>query len=161
MKNLILLLAGTVAYSLSAKRTRGAADRSKTLDQPALISTIKTACGDTMYLSECKENDVTYGVISFNLKEGYPDLEDARQVLEKFMSKVQFFCHIQHTTGITAESTAAARTLTDYWQDVESRDWKVKGWTDGNTLSLFYIKNIGQLPVALEDQFFDGLGFAA
>jgi hypothetical protein len=46
--------------------------------------------------------------------------------------------------------------VVDYWQDADRRDWKVKGWTDGASLAVLYIKNIGSVPVLQEEKFLNG-----
>jgi|SRR5215218_8537717 len=122
----------------------------------------KTKTGDLMQVSECKENDVTYGVIAIKLKEAYTNLADAETVLKHFMLQLQSIFAIVHTTGIHAapEETGHKTAIVDYWQDVEQKDWKVKGWTNGYSMAVLYIKNIGLVPVAKEDCFLNGAVFA-
>ena len=46
-----------------------------------------------------------------------------------------------------------------YWQDCSKKDWKVKGYTDGKTLAVLYVKNIGHVDVKKQDLFLDSFHF--
>jgi hypothetical protein len=122
----------------------------------------KTKTGDLLQVSECKENDVTFGVITIKLKERYINLAEAETVLIHFMQQLQPLFAIMHTTGVSATTKKACHTsaLVDYWQDVERQDWKVKGWTNGRSMAVLYIKNIGNVPIAKEERFLNGTSFA-
>jgi len=125
------------------------------------MNRVKTKSGDIVHVSECNENDVTYGVISIKLKNKYHHLSDAEQVLIHFIRQLQPIFAVQHTTGIYVEYEPyqSKIAVVDYWQDVERKDFKIKGWTNGNTMEVFYIKNIGNVPVTKEDFFLNGLLF--
>jgi hypothetical protein len=45
--------------------------------------------------------------------------------------------------------------LTDYWQDSQGVDYKVKGYTNGRVLAILFVRNISQLDVSLQDQYLD------
>ncbi len=117
----------------------------------------ETKAGDLMHLRECNENDVTYGAISIRLKAGCANLNDAEQLLIAFKKQLQRTFIIQHTTGLNTETFPGSNktAITDYWQDNENKDWKVKGWTNGSVMAVLYIKNIGAVPVAKEAIFLD------
>jgi hypothetical protein len=121
----------------------------------------KTKTGDLLQVSECKENDVTFGVIAIRLKERYCNLNEAENVLIHFMQQLQPVFAIMHTTGVCTTNKMATHTtaVIDYWQDVERKDWKVKGWTNGRSMAILYIKNIGRVPVAKEEHFLNGAVF--
>ena len=114
--------------------------------------------GDLVQMRECKEGDVTYGVIAIKPKDQYPDLTDAEKVLLAFMEQLQHSFAIKHTTGLHVETYlhTSKTAITNYWQDGEQRDWKVKGWTDGVALAVLYIKNIGAVPIEKEETFLNG-----
>lgn len=159
----MLLLATSIAYTVSARKftKKGARPR---LAAPhnapaAFCNTAETPGGDLVYMSECKENEVTYGVISIRLKQAYTKLADAEQVLSRFMRCLQPGFGIQHTTRGGVNGDERETSITDYWQCIEQKDWKVKGWTNGRDLSVVYVKNIGQLPVDREEKFLNGFRF--
>jgi hypothetical protein len=166
MKDLIFFLATTLAYSYTT-----AANKSKNTNylsvvdaanRPPALQAVQTQSGDLMYVGECKENDVTYGVISIWLKNAYTNLKDAEQVLTTFVQNLQPGFGIQYTTRnqeYTGRESASA--FMDYWQDIEQKDWKVKSWTNGQNISVLYVKNIGNAPVAKEERFLNSLRFIA
>ena len=51
--------------------------------------------------------------------------------------------------------------MEDYWQDGDQQDWKVKGYADGKTMAILYVKNIGRVEVKKQDLFLDGFHFKA
>lgn len=111
-----------------------------------------------MHVSERNENDVTYGLISIRLKNRYSNLNDAENVLTELMQQLQPAFAIQHTTGMAIEKHGChgKTTVVDYWQDADKKDWKVKGCTDGGTIAVRYIKNIGSAAVEREAFFLNG-----
>lgn len=126
-----------------------------------LMNRKQTKTGDLVQVSECKDKDVTYGVITIKLKNRFPGLQQAATVLVEFMQQLQPTFAVQHTTGPQTEYEPVQLkiTVSDYWQDVDGLDWKVKGWTDGKTLAVLYIKNIAQVPVERETRFLNGVFF--
>jgi hypothetical protein len=121
----------------------------------------KTKTGDLVQAHEYKDNDATFGIITIRLKNGFPELQLAEPVLSEFMQQLQPTFAVQHTTGriVDYELQQAKMVVTDYWRDVEGTDWKVKGWTDGKTMAVLYIKNIAQVPVEKESFFLNGVLF--
>lgn len=115
-----------------------------------------------MQVSECSENEITYGHISIRLKNKYADIRDAQTVLTEFMRQLQPAFSIRHSTGpnLEPQDTPKKLTVTDYWQDAQQLDWKVQGWTDGAIIAVLYIKNINQLPVWKEELYLNGRVFA-
>ena len=117
-----------------------------------------TKSGDLMHVHEINEKDITYGFISIQFKKSYSRLNNAEQVLIAFLEQLQHAFFIRHTTGVKPETFLQTNrmAITDYWQDADGKDWKVKGWTDGSTLAVFYIKNINAVPVNVEETFLNG-----
>jgi hypothetical protein len=116
----------------------------------------QTKTGDIVQVNECNDNDATYGIISIKLKKAFAQLQQAQTVLIEFIEQLQPTFGVLHTTGLQAEWESTHVSVTDYWQDADGQDWKVKGWTDGKTMAVFYIKNIGQVTVARESYFLNG-----
>jgi hypothetical protein len=121
----------------------------------------KTKTGDLVQVHEYKDNDATFGIITIRLKNWFSELQQAEPVLTEFMQQLQPTFAVQHTTGrvVHYESQQTKIDITDYWQDVEGTDWKVKGWTDGKTMAVLYIRNIAQVPVEKESFFLNGMLF--
>jgi hypothetical protein len=116
----------------------------------------QTKTGDIVQVNECNDNDATYGIISIKLKKAFAQLQQAQTVLIEFMEQLQPTFGVLHTTGLQAEWESTNVSVTDYWQDADGQDWKVKGWTDGKTMAVFYIRNIAKVPVARECYFLNG-----
>ena len=118
---------------------------------------VETKTGDLMQVREFEEQNVTYGLISIKLKDQFSNLTDAVQVLLRFMQQLQPIFAIQHTTGASVERclSGSNTTVVEYWQDIEKLDWKVKGLTDGASIAILYIKNIGNISVEKEAHFFN------
>ena len=164
MKNLIFLLASTVAYnySASAKKSRKFLT-SKTeipdfiFSNPGFINTAQSENGDIMHMGECNENDVTYGLIRIQPKDNFENINDAATVLTSFMHRLQPAMNIKHSFGLGSIDAGSQNTscFADYWQDKDMIDWKVKGWTDGYALTVLYIRNIGNAKVEKEEIFFN------
>ena len=118
----------------------------------------RTKAGDLMHTRECNKNGATYGLISVKFKDAYANPAEAEQLLLAFMQQLQQTFAIRHTTGLHVETFLQNQktAVTDYWQDGENLDWKVKGWTNGLAMVVLYIKNIGLVPVSKEDIFLNG-----
>jgi len=83
-------------------------------------------------------------------------------MLRSYIEKLKAPLYILHNTGIdddTDWNSEATRTVVDYWQDCNKKDWKVKGYTDGKTLAVLYVKNIGHVDVKKQDLFLDSFHF--
>ncbi len=127
------------------------------------MNRLLTKTGDVMHVSECNENDVTFGIISIQLKTTFRHPHDVEAMLAKLFDQLQPIFLIEHTAGIDVirDTRNSNPVFTDYWQDGERTDWKIKGWTNGAIINVCYIKNISKVPVAIEDQFFNPALFGA
>lgn len=167
MENLLYLLASSLMQKLSAPAKFRSYLIGNTgcsalfLSQYSSFEKIKSKTGDDLYFGEFKDNKVTYGIICVSLLDTY-SLEEAEALLANYMNKLKKPFHILHSTGInscTNWNNSNTSSLTDYWQDVEKKDWKIKGYTDGKVLSLLYVKNIGQGDVRKQDIYLDSFHF--
>jgi len=71
---------------------------------------------------------------------------------------------ILHNTGLANAcdwNHHSSVTLTDYWQDSDQQDWKIKAYTNGKAIAILYVKNIGHVEVKKQDLFLDGFLFRA
>jgi hypothetical protein len=125
------------------------------------IDSITTRTGDDLYYHECKEKNISYGLICIKLNQTY-ELEAAEQLLGVYIDKLRQPFHIRHNTGLNKDedwNQVSSATLTDYWQDSHKTDWKVKGYTDGRHMAVLFVKNIGQADVNKQDLFLDSFHF--
>lgn len=158
MKNLLHYLAHTFVPSESDNNNRINKPQNNQSCHGDL--TFFTPDGDLLQMQEQYAQDCTYGVIQIQLRKSYIHLSDAECVLHYFLSGLQKHFQIIHTTEARylISSKIGEHLRTVYWQDKENTDWKVQGWTNGQAMKVFYIKNINAVPVQQEDQFFGGIG---
>jgi hypothetical protein len=62
--------------------------------------------------------------------------------------------------GYTHPGDESIFGFTEYWQDKEGLDWKVKAWTNGQVMTVLYIRNIGRVKLKDQDSYLDGISFS-
>jgi hypothetical protein len=167
MENLFFLLATSFVLRLSTSRKFksyfiGNTGCSALMFTNSFKKTL-TPSGDHFHFNEFSERDVTYGIICIDLKQQY-ELQEATEMLASYIHKLRAPFFILHSTGLSHSSDwnhLSSITMVDYWQDCEREDWKVKGYTNGKTIAILYVKNIGHVEVKKQDLFLDGFHFSA
>lgn len=167
MENLIFLLATSFVLRLSTSRKFksyfiGNTGCSALMFTNHFKKTI-TPSGDQFYFNEFSEKRVTYGIICIKLKNQF-ELNETAEMLTSYINKLRAPYFILHNTGISEAKDwnhLSSIVLEDYWQDGNKQDWKVKGYADGNTMAILYVKNIGLVEVKKQDFFLDGFHFKA
>jgi len=166
MENLILFLATSFVIRFSSSQRIklqhiGNTGCSAILSSANRLDSSLTQSGDRLFFHEFKDNGVTYGLICVSMNEHYA-LPEAVEMLRSYIDKLKSPFYILHNTGIRDDSdwnSETTTTIVDYWQDSNKKDWKVKGYTDGKTLAVLYVKNIGQAEVKKQDSFLDSFHF--
>jgi len=166
MENLILLLTASLVLYKSAKRPQqvliGDTGCSVLYPPHGAFESTRSDDGDVLYFSEHTENFITHGVLCAQLHESLP-LEEAREVLVNYMSRLQKPFNAPHNTGIVPNPNWIASDILvkvdDYWQDAQGVDWKLAGYTDGRTIAVLYVKNIGDAPSEDQETFLDSFCF--
>ncbi|GAC1422401.1 MAG: hypothetical protein NVS1B13_11750 [Flavisolibacter sp.] len=133
------------------------------LSQYNSFEKIKTKTGDDLYYGEFTDRSVTYGIICVSLIDHY-SIEESEALLINYMGKLKKPFSVLHDTGIRGcanWNNAHVTTLTEYWQDKDKKDWKVKGLINGQVLAILYVKNIGQGDVKKQDFYLDSFHFKA
>jgi hypothetical protein len=166
MENLIFLLtASLVLYKSSKKPTTiviGNTNASVQFFSDAIFECTQSDTGDALYYAEHAVQGVTYGVLCATL--GAPMFfDEAHAVLRNFIGRLEQPFYVLHNTGIDVTTTTASGEyqvqMTDYWQDSDSVDWKVKGYCNGRTVAVLYVKNINEIGVSDHDKFLDSFCF--
>jgi hypothetical protein len=168
MENLILFLATSLVIRFSSsKRIKlqfiGDTGCSALLSSEHKLDVALTDSGDQLYFHEFRDKGVTYGMICVKMNDEYT-LTDAEDMLRSYIDKLRGPFYILHNTGIHDDAdwnSEASKTIVDYWQDSYKKDWKVKGYTNGKTLVVMYVKNIGHVDVKKQDLFLDSFHFSA
>jgi hypothetical protein len=166
MENLIFLLATSFVLRLSAARKFknkfiGDTGCSALLAFDEELESSITSSGDRLYFHEFRERKVNYGMICVQMDEQY-DMTMAVEMLTSYMDSLRGTFFILHNTGIHPAAdwnNDLSRSFEDYWQDMQKRDWKIKGYTDGRTLAILYVKNISHVDVKKQELFLDSFHF--
>ncbi len=167
MENLIFLLTASLVFYKSSKQPRrtiiGDTNCSVQFFPDAEFDFTQTEAGDQLYFAEHTDKKVRYGVLCASLSSKLP-LAEAQDVLTTYLSRLQKPFHALYNTGINPCQTWTQGDdcvkMIDYWQDEDNFDWKVKGYTDGETIAVLYVKNISELEVDKQDQFLDSFYFS-
>lgn len=168
MENLILFLATSLMIRFSSsKKIRhqfiGNTGCSAFLSSDSKLECTLTESGDEFYFHEFKDKAVTYGMICVHMTDEY-SLAEAEEMLYSYVDKLKEPFYILHNTGSHDDAdwnAETSKTVIDYWQDLNRKDWKVKGYTNGKTLAVLYVKNIGHADVIKQDLFLDSFHFNA
>lgn len=168
MENLILLFATSFLFRLSPNKKIknqfiGTTGCSALLACDDELESSTTASGDQLYFHEFREKTVSYGMICVEMQNEY-FIKDAEKMLIAYIDQLKDPFYILHNTGIHDDAdwnSETTRTFVDYWQDRQKKDWKVKGYTNGKTLAVLYVKNIGNADVTRQDYFLDSFHFNA
>lgn len=114
--------------------------------------------GDKVYFNESNLGNVTYGLITVQMKNVYT-LKQAEEILVQYINRCRKPFGIFYTISMQVENMAGKLVITDYWQDEKNIDWKIKGYTDGQSLCLLYVKNIADASVKDHDNFLNSFRF--
>ncbi|HYO21655.1 MAG TPA: hypothetical protein VER36_04570 [Flavisolibacter sp.] len=117
-----------------------------------------TRDGERVYFYDHAVAGVTYGLIMVHMKELYT-LHQAENILVQYINRMRRPLRIAYNVAMQIEKKKGVITICDYWQDEAGHDWKIKGYTNGKTIAVLYVKNIGESPVNEHDGFINGFRF--
>ena len=163
MENLFLILATSLVLRISAPKFRrfliGKAGSALLLSDNRTIHFKHTKEGDRIYFYDHQVAGVTYGFICAQMKDVYT-LPQAEKILVHYINRVRKPFNIAHNISMEIEKMDGQITITDYWQDEQGVDWKIKGYTNGKTVAVFYVRNIGGSLVKEQEDFLNGFKFS-
>ncbi|MDQ6608988.1 MAG: hypothetical protein M3Y85_04125 [Bacteroidota bacterium] len=116
--------------------------------------------GDKVYFNDATIENVTYGLICVNMENLYT-IRQAETILIQYITGMRKPLHIAHNTGMQLSYERGQITIADYWQDVEGKDWMVRGYSDGKTVAVLYVKNVTEIAVHEHDVFLNGFRFSS
>lgn len=160
MENLIFLLtASLVLYKSSKKPKRtfiGDTNCSVLFSPDATFDFSRSEEGDQLYFAEHTDKAITYGVLCAHIHSRLP-LDEAGDVMTTYLNRLRKPFNAPYNTGVNLceNRVSDCVTMVDYWQDEDNLDWKVKGYTDGQTIAVLYVKNINETTVEKQDEFLD------
>jgi hypothetical protein len=164
MENLFLLLATSLVLRLPKPKFKryflGATGCSIYLvNGKNTIHYKHTKEGDRVYFYDEAVSGVTFGFIGVQMKET-STLEQAENILVQYMNRLRKPLGISVNIQMEIEKKDRLITITDYWQDEQGLDWKIKGYTNGKTITVLYVKNISDSLVEEQDAFLNGFKFS-
>ncbi|WP_162944849.1 hypothetical protein [Flavisolibacter nicotianae] len=163
MENLIALLATSLVLRAANSRFRRyvICPGCSALLHPAAkrLHVRRTKDGDRLLFNEHKIGTVKYGMICVQLNKVY-SLEKSEEILVNFINRCRKPLQIECNQSMEIEQGAGQLCLTDYWQDKDGIDWKIKGSTNGKIISLLYVRNITDTTVTSHDAFLNGFRFS-
>jgi hypothetical protein len=115
--------------------------------------------GDVIYFNDSYIESVTFGMICVRMKQVY-SLHQAETILVQYINRVRKPLSIAYTLSMEVEKGDGQITITDYWQDSEGTDWKIRGYTNGKAVAVLYVKNVTEAPVKEHDTFLNGFRFS-
>lgn len=160
MENLIFLLTASLVLYKSAKKPRrtfiGDTNCSVLFSPDATFDLSRSDEGDQLYFAEHTDKDITYGVLCASIHSRLT-LEEAGEVMTTYLNRLRKPFNAPYNTGVNRCENWVndCVTMVDYWQDADNLDWKVKGYTDGQTIAVLYVKNINEITVEKQDEFLD------
>lgn len=165
MENLLLLFATSLAWRISAPKFKRyiigrTGCTSLLLSTETTLHVQSTKDGERIYFYEHEVAGVTYGVITVNMQELYT-FEQSENILVQYANRIRKPFGISYNVSMEIEHSADRITLTDYWQDEEGVDWKIKAHTNGKIVAVVYVKNISAAPVKEHDAFLNGFRFCS
>jgi hypothetical protein len=116
--------------------------------------------GDKIYFTDDTVNGVTYGLICVHMKDVYT-LRQAQAILVQYIDRARKPLGIAHTVSMEIKKVAGQVIITDYWQDKQGKDWKIKGFTNGKTVAVLYVQNVAEARVKEHDAFLNGFKFSS
>ena len=165
MENFFLLLASGLAFRIPKQKFKryllGATGCSTYLvSGNSTVHFKHTKDGDRVYFYDQCVDGITYGFISVQMKEVFT-LQQAENILVQYINRVRKPFHIAVNISMEIEKKDNLITINDYWQDEQGTDWKIKGYTNGKTIAVLYVKNITDCLVDEQDTFLNGFKFSS
>ncbi len=116
-----------------------------------------------VFTSECKGEDVFYGIICIKLTEEISPISTAETTLVSYLDFLKSAFKITSAAGYgkghRLQGKENTRGIIDYWKDDEKNNWKVKGWTDGKYIAVLYTYSLTDLPDTKVNAFLNGINF--
>ncbi len=94
------------------------------------------------------------------MKEVY-NLQQAETILVQYINKARKPFGAVLNIGMEIKKLYGHVSISDYWQDKEGIDWRIKGFTNGKIVSVLYVKNITAASVSDLDKFLNSFRFSS
>lgn len=116
-----------------------------------------------VYVGECANNEINYGVICVKLSQPAGDPDRAEESMISYLDYLKSSFKIQKSAGYGKGHRLAnnenTRGVLDYWEDGEKNNWKIKAWTNGKFIGVLYAFSSKELPETKLNTFLDSFRF--
>lgn len=113
-----------------------------------------------IYTGACELSEVTYGIICVQLRHPENDLQVAENLVISYLDFLKTSFDITKSVGYgkghRLNESEQTRGILDYWLDKSQQSWKIKGWTDGSSLTVLYAFSKKELPEQRVNVFLNG-----
>lgn len=155
-----ILMSGITAHTQSIKKYAiGNSGCSLNMYCETKFEMSKSQDSSLIYTGECKNDEVSYGVICVKLLTPVTDLKMAEDLLVSYADYLKESFEITKSTGYglghLLNNNEQTRGIVDYWEDADNNKWKIKGWTDGRFIGFVYSFSAKTLPEGKINVFLD------
>ncbi len=167
MQRLIIILLGVLSagslYGQSLKKypVSNSGCSAYFFCNPGTFQLEKSPDSSDVYTGECKNDDVSYGVICVKIKDKITDMTASETVLESYLDYLKTSMNVVSAAGYgkghKLKNREDTRGMIDYWKDKDGENWKIKGWTDGKYIVVMYVYSKKEVPETKANVFLDGL----
>jgi len=116
-----------------------------------------------VYVSECENDQLNYGVICVKLAEPAENLNLAEESLISYLDYLKTSFKILKSAGYGKGHWLAnnenTRGVLDYWEDSEKNNWKIKAWTNSKFIAVLYGYSAKEINETKLNLFLDGFRF--
>lgn len=113
-----------------------------------------------VYSGECRQGEITYGVICVKLLNPVENLVMAEDLVISYADFLKNNFEIVQSAGYgrghLLNDNNETRGILDYWKDKEGNQYKIKAWTDGKFIGFVYAYSQKTLPEEKINAFLDG-----
>jgi hypothetical protein len=116
-----------------------------------------------VFVSECENGEVNYGVILIKLRNPVNDLQQVENSLIAYLDYLKTSFKIKRSVGYgkghLLNNDEHTRGVLDFWEDADKNNWKVKGWANTKYMAVMYGYSAKELPATKLDVFLDSIRF--
>jgi hypothetical protein len=113
-----------------------------------------------VYMGECANSDVNYGVVCIQLLESVKDIEKVEDLMISYLDYLKLNFEIKSAAGYgkghRLNKSENTRGILDYWKDADGNNWKIKAWSDGKYIGVLYAYSKKELPENKVNLFLEG-----
>ncbi|HMK26164.1 MAG TPA: hypothetical protein VK483_09050 [Chitinophagaceae bacterium] len=116
-----------------------------------------------IYVGECVNDNVNYGVICVKLLQPADDPDRAEESMIGYLDYLKTSFNIVKSAGYGKGHRLSGyqntRGVIDYWEDTDKNNWKIKAWTDGKFIAVLYGYSAKELNETKVNVFLEGFRF--